>query len=198
MPKQDPPPIQPADEPQDNVPEPAGAESGEAQPDGEASNREVEQLRLDLEEVGDRALRAQAELENYRRRIARQMEEERRFALMPLLRNLLPVLDNMRRATEAAENAEDAAGLLEGFRMVAEQLEGVLAQHHCTEIEALHAPFDPNLHEAILQQPSGDHPAGTVLLVTQPGFQLHDRVVRPSQVIVSGKPPGEEPPEQDR
>ena len=175
-----PPETGPADDA--GAPEPAA-------PSSETPANEVEQLRLDLEEVSDRALRAQAELENYRRRVARQMDEERRYANMPLLRDLLPVLDNMRRATEAAEKTEEAASLLEGFRMVTSQLEDVLARHHCTEIEALGMPFDPNLHEAISQQPSADHPEGTVLLVTQSGFRLHDRVVRPSQVIVSGGAP---------
>lgn len=158
-------------------------------PNEGASSSEVERLRLDLEEVTDRALRAQAELENYRRRIDRQRQEEHRYANMRLLRDLLPVLDNMRRAIRAAEKTEDVAGLLEGFQMVAKQLEDVLQRHHCTEIKALGAPFDPNLHEAISQQLSDDYPAGTVMLVTQPGFQLHDRVVRPSQVIVAGTPP---------
>jgi molecular chaperone GrpE len=61
----------------------------------------------------------------------------------------------------------------------------VLEQHHCVKIEALHVPFDPHLHHAILQQPADNHPANTVIMVTQDGYQLHDRVVRPSQVIVS-------------
>jgi molecular chaperone GrpE len=162
------------------LPEAGGA------PEPQAVNNEVEQLRLDLEAVSDRALRAQAELENYRRRVARDREDERRYADLPLLRDLLPVLDNMRRAIEAAEKTEDAPSLLEGFRLVTRQLEDVLERHHCTEIEALGRPFDPHLHEAISQQPSAEHPPGTVLLVAQPGFRLHDRVVRPSQVIVSG------------
>jgi molecular chaperone GrpE len=154
-----------------------------------AINHEADLLRKDLEQMTDRALRAQAELENYRRRIARQMDEERRYAGVPLLRDLLPVLDNVRRAIEAAQKSPEAGSLLEGFKMVGRQLEEVLARHECKEIAALGAPFDPHLHEAISQQPSAEHAPGTVLLVTQSGFQLHDRVVRPSQVIVSSAPP---------
>jgi len=82
--------------------------------------------------------------------------------------------------------------------MVAGQLESVLQQHHCQKIDALGEPFDPNLHEAIFQQPSREHPVNTVLEVTQIGFRLHDRVVRPSQVIVSAAmPPQEKPSEAD-
>ena len=73
--------------------------------------------------------------------------------------------------------------------MVAQQFEGVLERHHCLRIEALNEPFDPHRHEAVSQQPSNEYAANTVLMVTQTGYQLHDRVVRPSQVIVSAEAP---------
>jgi molecular chaperone GrpE len=155
----------------------------------EELNRQLSELRNELEEVKDRSLRAQAELENYRKRVARQMEEERRYASLPLLADLLPVWDNTVRAIEAAEKTPDVAKLLRGFRMVAGQLEQVLAAHHCTRIQALHELFDPHRHQAISQQPSAEYPPNTVLLVAQEGFLFHDRVVRPSQVIVSSAPP---------
>ena len=117
---------------------------------------------------------------------------------MPICRclsDLLPVLDNIQRAVDAADKTHDAASLLEGIKMVLQQFDGVLQRHHCVRIEALHPPFNPHLHEAISQQPSDEFPPNTVLLVVQPGFQLFDRVVRPSQVIVSTTssplPPGE-------
>lgn len=155
----------------------------------EELNRQLSELRGELEEVKNRSLRAQAELENYRKRVARQMEEERRYASFPLLADLLPVWDNTARAIEAAERTPDVAKLLEGFKMVAGQLERVLATHHCKRIEALHQPFDPHRHQAISQQPSTEFPPNTVLLVAQEGFLFHDRVIRPSQVIVSSAPP---------
>ena len=95
------------------------------------------------------------------------------------------MLDNVERAIQAAENNAEAAALLDGFKIVHQQLEDVLKRHHCQRIEALHAPFDPHVHHAVMQQPSEEHPANTVLMVTQNGYQLHDRVVRHSQVIVS-------------
>ena len=150
---------------------------------------EIGPLQTELEEAKDQTLRIRAELENYRKRAARQMQEELRYANMPLVRDLLPVWDNVGRAIEAAEKTHETASLLEGFKMVAGQLESVLARHHCTRIEALEESFDPNLHQAICQQPSDAHPANTVLQVTQTGFRLHDRVVRPSQVIVSAAVP---------
>ena len=164
---------------------PDGTEPGEATGEGERQPGELDRIRAELEEAKDRELRSRAELENFRKRAARQMEEQLRYANMPLIRDLLPVWDSMGRAIEAAEKTHQTSSLLEGIKMVAGQLEGVLQRHHCSRIDALHQPFDPNLHEAIFQQPSGEHPANTVLVVTQVGFQLHGRVVRPSQVVVS-------------
>ncbi|HEY4759518.1 MAG TPA: nucleotide exchange factor GrpE [Thermoguttaceae bacterium] len=144
-----------------------------------------EQLRIDLEQASQRALRCQAELDNYRKRATRETEERLRYANLSLMRDLLPVLDNIQRAIEASEKSTDGSGLLEGVKMVAQQLQGVLERHHCLKIEALNTPFDPNLHQAILQQSSEEHPANTVIQVIQDGYLLHDRVVRPGQVIVS-------------
>ena len=149
---------------------------------------EAQRLRADLEEAGNRLLRAQAELENYRRRARRELEDERKYANLPLLRDLLPVFDNVRRAIEAAERTSEGSSLLEGFRMVSQAFDGALTRHHCYRIDALHKPFDPAYHEAISQQPSNEFPPSVVLMVVQEGFMLHDRVVRPAQVIVSSGP----------
>jgi molecular chaperone GrpE len=104
----------------------------------------VEQLRSELEQAKDRVLRCQAELDNYRKRASREIEENSRYANLPLMRDLLPVLDNIQRAIEAAEKSTDGTGLLEGVKMVAQQLEGILERHHCVKIKALNEPFDPN------------------------------------------------------
>ncbi|MCE5302548.1 MAG: nucleotide exchange factor GrpE [Planctomycetaceae bacterium] len=167
-----------------------GPPNNAAEPNVETvSSPEWTKLRDELAAAKDRALRTQAELENFRKRSARQFEDSLRYASQPLLNDLLPVMDNIERAIEAAEkNHADADALLNGFKMVQQQLEDVLKQHHCLRIEALHQPFDPNVHHAVMQQPSDEHPANTVLMVTQSGYQLHDRVVRPSQVIVSTVP----------
>jgi molecular chaperone GrpE len=173
----------------------ADSAAGQAPPDSNAAGAEdmptdrlMDQLRTDLEAARDRVLRSQAELENYRKRAAREIEENRRYAELPLIRDLLPVLDNVERAIAAAEKSQDVAVLLDGVKLVARQFEEVFAQHHCQRIGALHLPFDPHLHHAISQQPNGEFPPDTVVIVAQSGFQLHDRVVRPSQVIVSRLP----------
>ena len=127
-------------------------------------------------------------MQNLRNRTSREIADERRYAALPVLRDLLPVLDNIDRAIEAAEKAGEAENLLAGFRLVRQQLVTIAREPRCEPIEALGQPFDPNFHQAILQQPSPDVPAGTVTMVTQPGYKLHDRVVRPAQVIVSSGP----------
>ena len=142
----------------------------------------------ELAATNDRLLRLQAEMQNLRNRTSREIADERRYAALPILRDLLPVLDNIQRAIDAAEKAGEADNLLEGFRLVRQQLVTILANHGAELIEALGQPFDPNFHQAILHQPSNDAPADTVTMVTQQGYKLHDRVVRPSQVIVSSGP----------
>jgi molecular chaperone GrpE len=164
---------------------PCAAEGKAADEKTPQPSESLEQLRGELQQAHQRVLRCQAELDNYRKRAARDLEDQLRYANIPLLRDLLPVLDNIQRALEAAEKSTDGSGLLDGVKMVARQLEDVLKRHHCVKIEARNAPFDPHLHHAISQQVSDEHPANTVMLVTQDGYQLHDRVVRPSQVIVS-------------
>ncbi|MEK6249747.1 MAG: nucleotide exchange factor GrpE, partial [Planctomycetales bacterium] len=91
----------------------------------------------------------------------------------------------VQRAIEAAEQSQLAASILEGFKLVAQQLQTILTQHHCSPIPALGQPFDPTVHEAISQMASDEYPQGTVMVETAVGYQLHDRVVRPSQVVVS-------------
>ena len=97
---------------------------------------ELESLRDKLAESQDKLLRTQAELENYRKRSRRELEDERRFAEIHLVRDLLPIVDNLSRAIEAAEKNADAGKLLEGFKMMQKQFEQVFAQHHCKLITA--------------------------------------------------------------
>jgi molecular chaperone GrpE len=145
-------------------------------------------LASQLSETKDRLLRSQAELENFRRRSRRELEDARKYAEFDLLRDLLPVLDNVLRAIQAAEKTPEAGSLLEGFRMLASQIEKVLDAHGCTPIETAGESFDPEVHEAILQQAVAGVPAGQIVGVASRGYRLHDRVVRPAQVIVARQP----------
>ncbi len=126
--------------------------------DGEALRSE-EALRGELDQLRDKLLRAQADFDNYQKRVLRERAEERRYAFLPLLRDLLPVRDNLQRALDAAEKSDGPSALLEGVRLVAQQLGTVFEQYGCREIAAQGADFDPHLHDALTTQPS-DEPAG--------------------------------------
>jgi molecular chaperone GrpE len=136
-----------------------------------------------------RFLRSQAELENYRKRVQRERDEERRYAALSVVRDLLPAIDNLHRALEAAKAGGNVGDLTQGIDLVLKQLDDVLARHGAKPIDAEGKPFDPNLHAALTQVPTSEHPPLTVLQEVERGYVLHDRVVRPSRVIVSAGPP---------
>ena len=146
---------------------------------------EVDQLRFELEETKNQKLRALAELENYRARLNRQMMEERKYACMDFMRELLPVWDNIGRALEAVDATQSLESLVEGVQMVYSQFLEVLSKYHCEKIEAKFQPFDPNMHASVAQVPNAEFPANTVIEEVQPGFRLYDRIVRPSQVMLA-------------
>jgi molecular chaperone GrpE len=142
-------------------------------------------LARQLQESEDRLLRTQAELENFRKRSRREYEDALRYRELDLLRDLLPVLDNVLRAVEASEKTTDVESLRSGFRMTAQQIEKLLDAHGCKTIETEGQDFDPSVHDAILQQVVPDVKPGRIVGVASRGYRLHDRVVRPAQVIVA-------------
>ena len=171
-------------------PEKPAGDSGEGQPaEAKASAESVEnQLKAALAErdaFSQKWLLAVADLDNYRRRVQKEAEQERRFAVLPLARDLLPALDNLRRALDAAKSGGDVNQLAQGVQMVAKQLDDILARHSVVPIKAVGQPFDPNLHQALQQRPAPDKPPMTVLDECERGYTIHDRVVRPATVIVS-------------
>lgn len=130
-------------------------------------------------------VRALADMDTYRRRVMKEREDDRRFAPLPLVKDLLPNLDNLRRAIDAAKTANSIEDLSKGVDMVLKQVDETLAKHGASPITSVGQPFDPNLHEAVAQAPSANHPPMTVLQEFERGYTLHDRVIRPSKVLVS-------------
>lgn len=157
---------------------------------------ELERLRTQLrnaEQTRDEYLqlaqRTRADLENYQKRTQRDLAVERRYAQMPLAADLLGPLDNLERATAAAQQAGDKGSLAQGVTMVVAQIIDVLRRHGITRIDALSKEFDPNLHQAVMQVPTDEHPSGTVVQVLESGYLFHDRVLRPAHVAVAVEPP---------
>jgi molecular chaperone GrpE len=146
---------------------------------------EAEQAR---DQYLDLAQRTRADFENYQKRMQRDQATERRYAHAPLAADLLAPIDNLDRATAAAQQVGEKGPLVQGVALVQNQLIDILRRHGITRIDALGKPFDANLHEAVMQQPSKEHPPFTVLQVLEQGYMIHERVLRPARVIVSTAP----------
>jgi len=133
----------------------------------------------------DHLKRLQAEFENYRKRVQRESEQLRKLAAEDVLASLLPVIDNMYRACQAAER-HDEGQVVEGVEKVTGQLVGLLGSQGLEELPVAPGdPFDPTLHEAVLAQPSDEFAEGAIVAVLDRGYCLHDKLLRPARVIVS-------------
>lgn len=148
----------------------------------------VESLQAELADAEKRVLMAHADLENFRRRNRREMQDQLRYASLSIMNDVLEAVDNLQRAIDSYETDPNGDGLAEGVKLVSQQISTVLENNGCKKIEAVGQPFDPNLHQALQMQPSDEYEANTVMMDLRAGFRLHDRVVRPSQVFVSTGP----------
>jgi molecular chaperone GrpE len=164
----------------------AGQAAAEAAPDPlAAAEAKAAEAEARAAQAYDRFLRAQAELDNVRKRTARELAENVRFANEQLVRELLPVLDNLERALAAAGDDEGpVAALREGVSLTQAQIHNVLKKYGVSPVEALGRPFDPNVHEAV-QRVESDQPEGTVVAELQRGYLLNGRLVRPAMVAVA-------------
>ncbi len=139
------------------------------------------------DEYLDQLRRSQADFSNFQKRLRAQADAERPYAIFPLAADLLDVLDNFERAIEAARTA-GANSIVSGLEMVHKQLLEKLVKHGIEPIESLQQPFDPNLHEALMQAPDPNGPEGIVVAELGRGYKIQDRILRPSKVAVSVKP----------
>jgi molecular chaperone GrpE len=136
-----------------------------------------------LKDTHERLLRTAAEFDNFRKRMQKEKDDLRKFAVESLLKDFLPVADNLERALDHAEE-HDLRQVIEGVRLVQKMLADALGKHGIVAFSAVGQPFDPNVHEALMQQES-DKPAGTVVSEMARGYKLHDRLVRPAAVVVA-------------
>ena len=150
--------------------------------------RELDEARRQVDEKQDRLLRALAEVDNIRRRGQREREDYLRYANESLIRDLVPILDNLGRALGAARAAGNAPNVVEGVELILRELMKVLERAGVTRYSAVGQPFDPTRHEAISRIVSPEHPSGTVVSEVAPGYLLNGRVVRAAMVAVSAAP----------
>lgn len=171
----------------DAMNKPPGSEQASARSEsdfGQNVESPEDQLRREVGELNDRWLRSQAEIENVRRRARRDSEEQAKFAAQSVIGDLLEVVDNLNRAINAGGEANANDGLVVGVKMVIQQFEEVLKRHGCHRISVAGEAFDPNFHEALQMVPS-PLPSGSIVQEVRIGYRMHDRVLRPAQVIIS-------------
>jgi molecular chaperone GrpE len=144
----------------------------------------VETLQREKDALQDRLLRTAAEFDNYRKRMERERRELSEYAAGEVLKDLLPVIDNFERALQAPATPETDA-LRKGIELIHKQMLDVLNKRGVRPIEALGADFDPNLHQAVIHEPSADHRDGEVMAELQRGYTIGDRLLRPAMVKVA-------------
>ena len=136
----------------------------------------------------DAMLRMQAEMDNLRKRLIRDLEKSRKLALERIMKDLLQVRDSMERGLEADVDSSTTVSLLEGQKLTLKMLAKVMQDHDLEMIDPMGEPFNPEFHEAMAVQPSEELEENSVMEVLQKGYKLHDRLVRPAMVVVSRKP----------
>ena len=154
----------------------------------EELQKKLESKEQEVKEIYDRLLRVSAEFENYKKRAKRETDDFKKFANESLIAALLPVVDNLQRAVVLfKENGSHTEPSAEGVSLTLSEILKVLEKFNVTGIDALGQPFDPNFHEAMMQESSDDHPDNTVIKELQKGYRIHGRLLRPSLVVVSKK-----------
>ena len=158
----------------------------------EAGSKPVSDLQVERDELLARLQRVSADYLNYQKRVQREQAESHKHAIAGLIKALLPAVDDMERALESARtNHGEDDPLFKGMQLVHEKMMEVLDRFGCTVIQAAGEPFDPDLHSAIMQQPTTDYEPHTVIQELQKGYRLDGRTIRPSGVVVAVAPEAE-------
>lgn len=139
-----------------------------------------------LSEATDRMLRMAADFDNYKKRMAREADEFRKFANESLIKQLLNILDNLERAIDSSKSGEKASGsILEGVELIYKEILSILEKYCVLPVDCLEKSFDPLFHQAVSQEETEKYPENTVVRELMKGYTMHDRLIRPSMVTVS-------------
>ncbi len=189
-----------------SAPDDPGQSAVELSPDGSIAPQSSELAALreqiankdkEIAELKDKYLRALADTENTRKRMRQQSEESVRLQRENLLRDLLPITDNLERAVDAARGGGNGKPIVEGVEMVLRSLHDFLRAHGVTPQESVGRPFDPQFHEAVDHVESLEHPPNTVISEFHRGYQVGERVLRPARVTVAKAPARDGPPRKN-
>ncbi len=148
----------------------------------------LDAARADAARLKEQLLRTAADFDNFRKRSRKEVADAEQRGLDNLLRDLLPVFDNLERAVQHAESATDVGSLVDGIRMVMKQFSDTLGRMNIERVEGVGAVFDPSVHEAIQQMVTEEHPPGTVAAEVQAGYRQGERLIRPAMVVVAKAP----------
>ena len=163
-------------------------ESAEQIEDPENNESALARAEEDLAKHREAMLRMQAEMDNLRKRLMRDLERSRKLALETIMKDLLQVWDSLERGLGVTGETLTVESLVEGQKMTLKMFEKVMQDHNLELIDPLGQPFNPDFHEAVTVLPSADVEENTVIEVLQKGFRLHERLIRPAMVVVSRKP----------
>jgi molecular chaperone GrpE len=147
---------------------------------------ELETAKQEAKETYDRFLRVSAEFENYKKRSAREMDDLRKYANQSLIVEMLAVVDNLERALNSSNgNSSNDKCMADGVNLTLREILKVFEKFNVKPIESIGQPFDPNFHQAMMQEETDDYPENTVITELQKGYMIHDRLLRPSMVVVA-------------
>ncbi len=167
----------------------AGEEKKDAAGDPlKESQAELEIAKQEAKEAYDRFLRVSAEFENYKKRSAREMDDFRKYANQSLIKEMLAVVDNLERALNSSNgNSSIDKCMADGVNLTLKEILKVFEKFNVKPIESIGQPFDPTFHQAMMQEETDDYPENTVITELQKGYMIHDRLLRPSMVVVAAK-----------
>lgn len=166
--------------------EPSATESAETEEKAELPQEDpLATTREELTRIKDVLMRTAADFDNFRKRSRREIEDARKNGREELLKELFPVFDNLERAVASAQRASDIKSMADGVGMVLRQFTDTLTRSGITRVPSVGQPFDPQMHDAIQQVETDEHPPGTVVAEVQPGYMQGDRLLRAAMVVVS-------------
>ncbi|MCP4625092.1 MAG: nucleotide exchange factor GrpE [bacterium] len=170
----------------DQISEPEKVDKNQVDDPQEELAEKLKSKETEAQEYYDRLLRVSAEFENYKKRASREMEDFRKYSNQSLIKEMLTVVDNLELAINSANGHKGIGkGLVDGLEMTHREILKVFEKFNVKSISAKGQPFDPTFHEAVMQEESDDHPDNTVINELQKGYLIHDRLLRPSMVVVA-------------
>jgi molecular chaperone GrpE len=165
--------------------DPSGPASGNAPASAASAADPVAEARAETAKMKEAWMRSAADFDNFRKRSRRELEDARKGGREEILKDLLPVFDNLERGIQSAQQAPDVKAVTDGLQMIIKQFESTLGKMGISKVGTVGKSFDPGIHEAIQQVETSDHPAGTVVAEVQPGYMAGEKLIRAAMVVVA-------------